>query len=224
MNKVCIVVPAYNEERVLQSVLKSIKNQGFRNIIVVDDGSTDRTYEIAKKSGVVVLRNVINRGLGCSLSIGITAALKLGADIIVTCDADGQHNPRDIKRLIAPILKKQADVVIGSRVFKREDTPIMRIVVNKISNLVTYLLFGIYCTDTQSGFRAFSREAAGKINIQTSRMEVSSEIIFEVRKNNLRLKEIPIKSIYTEYSLSKGQKVSNAFNILSKLFFKKVIK
>jgi UDP-N-acetylglucosamine---dolichyl-phosphate N-acetylglucosaminyltransferase len=220
---VYIVMPAFNEEKVIGDVLKNIKKEGFNRIIVIDDGSIDKTGEIAKKSGAIVLRNLINRGLGCALSTGITAALSKNADVIVTCDSDGQHDPADIKRLIDPILNKRAEVVIGSRMFNSKDNPLSRTMINRMSNLATYTLFGIHSTDSQSGFRAFSKNAASKLNIQTSKMEVSSEILSEIKRNNLSFEEIPIKSTYTEYSLSKGQKLSNAFSILYKLVLKRMI-
>lgn len=224
MSKTYVVVPAFNEEEMIGSVLQKIKKQGFRNIVVVDDGSSDSTAEIAKREKAIVLRNVVNRGLGCTLNIGIEAAIILGAEIIVTCDSDGQHDPSEIKKLIKPILEKKAEVVIGVRSFDKKDAPFSRLLISKGAKFVNLFLFGNTCNDTESGFRAFSREAAGKINIQTSRMEVSSEIVQEIGRNNLKLAEVPIKTIYTDYSLRKGQKLSNAFSIVNKLFLKKIIK
>ncbi len=216
--KTYIVMPAYNEEKSIGKVLKDLKRAGYKNIVVVDDGSKDKTSEIAKRENAIVLRHLINRGLGGALGTGIAAALKKDADIIVTFDADGQHAVSDIKKLTEPIKKKQAEIVIGSRLMNSKGMPLIRRIGNWELNFVTYLLFGIFVTDSQSGLRAFSRNAAEKIDIQTNTMEVSSEIIKEIKEKKLKLKEVPIKAIYTEYSLKKGQKFLNGFRIIQKLF------
>ncbi|MEM2121596.1 MAG: glycosyltransferase family 2 protein [Candidatus Woesearchaeota archaeon] len=224
-----IVVPAYNEEKSITKVLTDLKKHNYKNIIVVDDGSTDNTYFLAKKQGVIVLKHKINRGLGGALNTGITAALKLGADIIVTFDADGQHSVYDIPKIIKPIINGEADFVVGSRFLKEPLFAHKKFIVKVrrlgifTLNILTYLLYGIKTTDSQSGFRAFSREAASKIKITANRMEVSSEFFREAKKNNLRYKEVPIRTIYTEYSLKKGQKLSNGFKIMLKLIFRKII-
>ena len=110
-----IVIPAYNEERTIVEVIRGLKQHGFARLIVVDDGSSDRTGELACQEGVILLRHILNRGLGGALGTGISAALRLGAELIVTFDADGQHDPDDIARLLEPIERGEADVVIGSR-------------------------------------------------------------------------------------------------------------
>src|SRR3989344_8746244 len=111
-----IVIPAYNEEKVIQDVIREIQAAGYRNIVVVDDGSADQTYEKARAmQSVVVLKHLINRGKGAATKTGIEAAKMLGAGIIVTMDGDGQHNPEDIARLIKPIKDNHCDVVLGTR-------------------------------------------------------------------------------------------------------------
>jgi hypothetical protein len=107
--------------------------------------------------------------------------------------------------MVAPLLAKKADFVIGSRLLSPEGMPFMRRCFNRIANVITFFLFGIWVTDSQSGLRAFTRRAAEKIEIQTNRMEVSSEFIREIVRKRLCLKEVPIQAIYTDYSLSKGQ-------------------
>src|SRR5215470_15135124 len=110
--RIIIVIPAYNEERSIMAVIRGLKQQGFTRLIVVDDGSRDRTSQLARQEGVILLRHILNRGLGGALGTGINAALRLGAEIIVTFDADGQHDPGDISRLLEPIENGTADVVI----------------------------------------------------------------------------------------------------------------
>lgn len=224
MKTIYIVLPAYNEEQAVGPVLRSLQREGYENLVVVDDGSTDKTAEIAAESGADVYRHAINRGLGGALGTGIRAALEKGADIIVTFDSDGQHNPKDIKRLIQPLQKGTADVVIGSRLVNPRGMPFIRRIGNRGLNIITYALFGVWTTDSQSGLRAFSRHAAEKIAIKTNRMEVSSEIIKEIGRNHLRLKEVPIRPIYTDYSLKHGQKHANGFKIVGKLVLERLRK
>jgi UDP-N-acetylglucosamine---dolichyl-phosphate N-acetylglucosaminyltransferase len=219
--RVAIVIPAYNEEQTISEVIRSLKRHGFGTLIVVDDGSRDRTGELASQEDVIVLRHILNRGLGGALGTGITAALRLGAEAIVTFDADGQHNPDDIARVLEPIVTGEADVVIGSRMLEPIGMPYPRRIANWTANVVTYLLFRGWTTDSQSGLRAFSSQAAARIQIMTSGMEVSSEIIAETIKNRLMRKEVPVQAIYTDYSLSKGQSFKVGLQTLSKLIMAK---
>jgi glycosyltransferase involved in cell wall biosynthesis len=205
--KIYIVIPAYNEERVITDVIKEIKLAGYKNIIVIDDGSSDKTLEIAQKiPEIVVLHHKINRGKGAATKTGIEAAKILGADIIVTMDGDGQHDPEDIKKLIDPIADGQCDVVLGSRLKNAKGMPFYKIIQNHFGNIVTWYLFGLYVTDSQSGFRAYSRRAVEVINTKGDRYEYDSEIIREIYVYRLKYKEIPIKVRYTQYSMGKAQK------------------
>ena len=207
--KLAIVIPTHNEATKIARVLQGILNLEIpdihKEIIVVNDGSTDRTASIASSKGVTVVTHLINRGLGGALGTGIMAALRGNADLIVTFDADGQHSTKDIPSMIKPILMKQADVVIGSRMLRGTGMPVARQVANRIANLVTWILFDIWTTDSQSGLRAFSRFAAERLRITSNNYDVSSEICGEIKRNQLRFVEIPIRPIYTDYSLSKGQ-------------------
>jgi glycosyltransferase involved in cell wall biosynthesis len=220
--RVVVVIPAYNEERTIVEVIRGLKQRGFTTLIVVDDGSSDRTGELASREGVIRLRHLLNRGLGGALGTGICAALRLGAEVIVTFDADGQHDPSDIMRLLQPIEMGKAEVVIGSRMLDPRGMPYRRRMANWIANVVTYLLFGGWTTDSQSGLRAFSSRAATRLQIMTTGMEVSSEIIAESVRNRLRWEEVPVQAIYTDYSLSKGQSFTVGLQTLVKLILAKV--
>lgn len=209
--KVAVVIPAYNEASTIGQLIQEVLSLDLpdiqKQIIVVDDGCCDRTGEVARSKGAMVVHHLINRGLGGALATGIEAALGGGADVVVTFDADGQHSPDDIGKVIEPVLMGRADAVIGSRMLKTGGMPWARRVANRFANLITSVLFGIRTTDSQSGLRAFSRLAAEQIRIKANNYEVSSEICGEIGRHHLRLAEVPIRSIYTEYSLSKGQGV-----------------
>lgn len=218
--KTVIIVPALNESAVIFKVLKSLPKKispsSKVEIVVVDDGSTDRTAQEAERAKVYVVRHLINRGLGAAIKTGMQWAIKSGADIAITFDADGQHNPKDVKKVIEPIISKKADISIGSRFKKRQSVPFDRFVLNWLANLVTLFLFGVYSTDSQSGLRAFSKKALGLIDFKADRMEFSSEILLEAKRNNLRIKEVPITAIYTPYSRKKGQRNLNAIPVFMK--------
>lgn len=214
-----IIIPAFNEEKAIGAVLSDLAKHGYKNVLVINDGSSDKTEEIVKKHNVKYIKHSINRGLGGALGTGLAAAKQMGVDIAITFDADGQHATEDLEKVIKPLKSGEADVVIGSRLLNPEGMPMHRRAFNWIGNIVTFVLFGVWVTDSQSGLRAFSRKALSVIDIKTNKMEVSSEIIREIGANKLRLKEVPIKAIYTEYSLSKGQN----FLVGVKTFIKLVI-
>ncbi len=221
MTKLIVIIPAYNEAKTIGNVIQGVKKY-TDNIIVIDDGSKDNTYQTALQSGAKVYRHQINRGLGGALGTGIEAALLNDGDIIVTLDADGQHNPNEIPNLIKPIIKGKADIVIGSRFLKNQSMPFFRRLGNYFFNLMTFIFFGIYTTDSQSGMRAFNKKVAQNLKIYTNKMEVSSEIIKQVRANQFRLKETHIKAIYTPYSLAKGQGFFVGLKTLGKLLILKL--
>lgn len=217
---VWMLIPAYNENKTIGKVLRELFDLNL-NVILVDDGSTDSTYQTAldiikKYPGRAYLyRHPLNRGLGASLKTGIEAALSKNADIIVTFDADGQHYPLDVIKVCRPIMDGQADVVIGKRDFK--EMPLRKRLGNQIMNAITWIFYGFHVSDSQSGFRALNRKAAHAVDIESREYGVSSEIIREIKHKNLQVKEIPIKTIYTDYSLSKGTNTKIGLKILAKM-------
>jgi len=222
--KIMVIIPAYNEEKIIQKVIRDVKKY-IENIIVVDDGSTDNTLEMAKNEKIIVYHHIINRGLGGALSTGIRAALLRGADIFLTFDADGQHRAKDIPKMIKPIIEKKADIVIGSRLLNaHKNMPISRKIANYMANIITYFLFGIKITDSQSGLRCFNKKTAQLIDIKTNSMEVSSEIIKEIKNHNLKFTEVPIRAVYTDYSLSKGQNFILGLKTFIKLIILKLFR
>ncbi len=212
-----IVIPAYNEGTIINDVIHEIRHAGYSNIIVVDDGSKDDTQKRARQTGARALRQKLNRGKGAATKTGIEAAKLLGADIIITLDGDGQHDPRDIPALIRPILRNRFDVVLGSRLIDPKGMPKYKILHNKISNLLVWYFYGLYVTDSQSGFRAYSRHAAEVINTSTDRYEYDSEVIREIYRYRLRYTEVPIAVRYTDYSTGKLHK-QNLWNGIKTLY------
>jgi len=221
--KIFIVIPAYNEETVIQDVIGEVQKEGYENIIVVDDGSKDQTFQKVKEiKGITALKHKINRGKGAATKTGIEASKLLGADVIVTMDGDGQHDPKDIKNLIHPIINKDFDVVLGTRLKNPEGMPFYKRAHNWIANIITWYFFGLWVTDSQSGFRAYSRKAAKLINTKADRYDYDSEVIREIYLYKLKFEEIAIKVRYTEYSKSKLEKqnLANGFKTLYKMVWK----
>lgn len=208
-----IVVPAYEEEDMIGTVLEGLKGEGYDQIIVVDDGSEDRTADIAKSKGAEVIRHKENSGLGASLRTGLRAALDKGADIAVTFDADGQHDPKEIEKLVSAL--DNADFAVGVR--RRLQMPLNKRFGNTVLDILTHFLGGPF-TDSQSGFRAFSRKALEEIEIWSDSYSVSSEIIVQVGKKNLSYRTVNIKGIFTEYSKAQGTTIASGISIFFNLF------
>jgi glycosyltransferase involved in cell wall biosynthesis len=214
---VAVVMPAHNEAAVIGSVLARIPSriESFDVIsIVVDDGSTDSTADAARRQGAYVVRHLANLGVGAATVTGLRAARALNPDIIVTIDADGQHDPQEIQGLVQCLIEGPFDVVIGSRLLNPRGMPPARIVANLFLNAVTYFVYGKIVSDSQSGFKAFSRHALEVMDLSSSGYEICSEIVGEMYRNNLRYKSLPVKAVYTKYSRAKGQHFLNGVNII----------
>lgn len=219
MNNSLIILPAYNEEKVIANVIKGIKKEGHNKILVIDDCSSDKTGIIASKEGAIVLRHIINRGAGAATYTGLTYAKENKYDYAIVLDSDGQHDPKDIKKLIK--FANKYDVVIGSRMIKpTKDMPKIRKILNWGGSIITAIFFGTYVKDSQSGFKVYNKNAINKINIHFDRFEFCSEILGEIHRNKLSVKEVPIKVIYTQHSLSKGQSFGNGFKMLARFIFR----
>lgn len=208
MEKIYVVIPAFNEATVIQSVIEEIQTAGFRSIIVVDDGSTDETHKQAgEMPGVVSVKHFINRGKGAAVKTGIEAAKILEAQVVVTMDGDGQHNPGDIQKMLE-LIAGGSDVVLGTRLKNPKGMPAYKILANHIGNFFTFVIHGLWVTDSQSGFRAYSKRAMDLIDTKTDRYEYDSEVIREIFRHKLQYAEIPIEVRYTEYSMGKKNKMN----------------
>lgn len=216
--KTYIVIPAYNEEKTIEEVITKSKKYG--STVVVDDGSTDSTYGNAK-SADYLLRHIVNMGKGVALKTGIESAIKKDAKIIVTIDADSQHDPKDIPRLVELLKKEDLDIVLGSRPVGTKMPLIM-----KFGNIFLYtafrILFHANIKDTQSGFRAFKSNIYKKIEWESSSYSVETEMLVNVEKYKLKYKEIPIETKYPDRH--KGTTVIDGVKIFLNMLYWKIIK
>ncbi|AKB82185.1 glycosyltransferase (family 2) [Methanosarcina barkeri 3] len=183
---VTVILPAYNEEVYIGSIVLLTKYYAD-SVIVVDDGSSDRTAEIARKAGAEVIVHEVNKGKGAALKTGFAAAANFGADIIVTMDSDGQHNPAEIQKIVDPIIRGKADMVNGSRYLNGlgKNTPSYRRVGQTILDGATKLSSGLQITDSQSGFRAFSASTKDIFRFKANGMAIESEMLADAGKFGL---------------------------------------
>lgn len=189
------VIPAYNEEKTIGEVVINTKKY-VDKVIVVDDNSQDTTYEKALNAGASVIKLNANKGVGFATRVGCDIACEEGADIIVTIDADGQHDPADIPKLIKTLKEEKLDIVFGSRRRNRH-MPFIKRVGNFGLSLVVSFLFGINIKDSQTGFHAFTNEAYKKLRWSSSRYDAVSEFVVRTAKNKLKFREVEVKTIYT---------------------------
>ncbi len=205
--KIYIVMAAYNEGAIIKSTLQNLFDAGYKNILVIDDGSSDNTRAEAMSAGVEVITHIINRGQGASLRTGIEYLRKTyNPDIIITFDSDGQHNAEDIPKLITPIINDTADIVLGSRFLDdKTKVPPARRLILKAGILFTNITSKIKLTDTHNGLRALGINAINLISITHRGMEHASDVINEITKKKLTYTEVPVTITYTNYSVGKGQ-------------------
>lgn len=230
--QVCVIVPAYNEAKVISDVLKSaqkaFKTSGYIiDIVVVNDGSQDATSKQAKSVGVTVIDHILNSGVGSATATGLSYATQRGYEAAATMDADGQHNPHDIVHGIDLLFDRKADLLIGSRLIpeesKRSDMSLIKRIGNNGLSTITFLLFGVHTTDSQSGMRIYSQKALKKLRWKTSGYEFCSEMLWRARRAKLTIDEYPIQSIYTDYSKMKGQSNWNGVNLLKNLVRQRIV-
>ena len=218
LDDVYVVVAAYCEPTIITETVGPLVDC-FPHVVVVDDGSPDATAERASRAGAVVLRHPFNLGQGAALQTGIAYALAQGARYVATFDADGQHAISDLKRMLEVLKEDNLDIVLGSRFLgESHDLPRLRWIGLKAAVLFTNLTSGLRLTDTHNGLRAMTADTARKLKIMQNRMAHASEIINGIARFRLRYREVPVTIRYSEYSLSKGQKLTGSVNILVELF------
>jgi len=200
--KVVAAIPCYNEEAFIGDIVRQASRH-VDQVIVVDDGSRDGTAEAAKAAGAVVVNHDANKGYGEAIGSCFRAARTNGTNIIVTLDGDNQHTPEEIDAVIAPILRGEADLVIGSRFLQRSpemNAPLYR---RFGINVITWLFnvgSKVKISDAQSGFRAYAREVIDAINVTDTGMAVSVEVLIKARDNGFVIREVPISCRYDSHS------------------------
>jgi polyprenyl-phospho-N-acetylgalactosaminyl synthase len=214
------IVPAYNEEKRIGSVIRSLFSH-VDKIVVVDDASKDTTVKIAQHAGAIVLSHRINRGQGAALQTGHAYAKQIGATHVLHFDGDGQFQVKDIAPAFAHLKQTQADILFGSRYLNvQSKLPwIKRHIIHPLGKYINRLFAGVHLSDAHNGFRILNKNALQKIIITQDKMAHATEIPYLAKKHDLKMVEFPVKVVYHEY----GQKMSGGFRIVKDLFIGKFI-
>jgi len=217
-DKVFVVIAAYNEAAMIGDVVASVRRIGYP-VVVVDDGSKDATAQVARTAGALVIRHPFNLGQGAALQSGIDLALLSGAEVIVTFDADGQHDAADIPRMANALAEDNVDFILGSRFLRpSSNIPPLRRLLLKAATVFTRVTTGLRLTDAHNGLRAMTRRGAGAIRLRQNRMAHASEFLAQIGASGLHYVERPVTIHYSAYSIAKGQKTSDSVVILLDLF------
>jgi glycosyltransferase involved in cell wall biosynthesis len=214
MSKVYFIIPAWNEASVIRRVLEEVLKQ-YKNVVCVNDGSTDNSSAEIAKTEAIRIEHSINLGQGAALQTGIDYALQdPKASIFVTYDADGQHRLSDVTKMIKVLKDSGVDIVLGSRFLgQTENLKTSKKLLLKAAILFTNKSTGLRLTDAHNGLRVFNRDFAQKLKLTFSDMTHASEIVERISNYGFKFVEVPVKIKYTPYSMSKGQSSINAINI-----------
>ena len=193
----CAIIPTYNESKNIGKVLAEIKQYKI-GVIVIDDGSTDATSEIANNQGAIVLNNEKNQGKGASLIRGFNYALSKGYDAVITMDGDGQHLPEDIPYFLRLAEYSDSQIFIGNRMNKTKNMPVVRVFTNRFMSWIISSIIGQSVPDTQCGYRLIKKKVLEKINLRTANYEIESEIIIKGARAGFKIEAVPIKTIYRD--------------------------
>lgn len=193
--KTCVIIPTFNEYKEIGRIVAEVRKQNLE-VIVVDDGSSDNTAAIAKDNGATVLKNEANQGKGASLIKGFNYAIDCGCDAVITMDGDGQHLPEDIPYFMRLAKYSDSGIIIGNRMQKIRNMPLLRLFTNKFMSWLISAVAGQKIPDTQCGFRLIKQEVLKKVRLSTSKYETESEILIKCTRLGFKIESVPIKSIY----------------------------
>jgi polyprenyl-phospho-N-acetylgalactosaminyl synthase len=213
-----VVIAAFNEGAVIYDVVRELTSTGWQ-VVVVDDGSSDRTAAQARSAGATVLRHAVNLGQGAALQTGIDFAIRRGAHNLVTFDADGQHSAADIAPMVDAL--RNADIALGSRFLGRvEGASRRRVLLLWAAVVMSNRLSRLKLSDAHCGLRAFRAAAAPRLRLAQNRMAHASELLHKIKASGLRVVEVPVTVRYTEHSMTKGQSGFQVVRILFDYFFR----
>lgn len=195
--KICVLIPSYNEARTIGHIVKELRARGL-TVYVVDDGSADRTAEIAGSEGAVVVKHDKNKGKGTSLREGFKHILKRAFKAVVVMDGDNQHVAGDIDKFLKRMDETGADIVIGNRMFDTAAMPLSRIYTNRFMSALISMVSGQYVPDTQSGFRLIKTAVLKKIRLESSNFEIESEMVIRAAWAGFKIETVPITTVYQD--------------------------
>lgn len=223
-NSIFVIIPAFNEGRVIGDTVAPLIESGY-SVVVVDDCSRDNTWRVLEGLPITRIHHAVNLGQGAALQTGMEYAARHGAAAVVHFDADGQHDWKQIPDLVAPILEGRVDVTFGSRFLRRSDAakvpPVKRLVL-RVGRIVSSIFTGVFLSDTHNGFRALSPKALAAVALKENRFAHATEILAQVRRARLSYAEVATTIRYTDYSKAKGQPISSSFNTLIDLILRKI--
>lgn len=193
--KICALIPSYNEEATIRNVISPLRNQNMA-VYVIDDGSTDKTSDVAASLGAIVVRHNGNKGKGASLIEGFKHILKKDFDAVLIMDGDGQHLAEDIGGFIKKMNESGADIVIGNRMRDTSLMPLVRLKTNLFMSALISKIAGTHIPDSQCGFRLIKTAVLRSLELESSRFDIESEIIIKAARNNFKIESVPIKTVY----------------------------
>jgi len=200
--KIIVLIPAFNEEKGISQLVKDLRTI-VEEIIVVDDGSYDKTAAVAAVAGAKVISHKENKGKGVALRTGFQAVIADGADAVITMDGDGQHDWREVPKLIKKAEESGADIVIGDRMGDTSSMPSIRILTNRLTSWFVSRLGGQKISDSQSGYRLIKRRVLESVKLETAKYELESEILIKASRKGYTISSIPVRTIYHDGGVSK---------------------
>ncbi|TCC90599.1 glycosyltransferase family 2 protein [Pedobacter frigiditerrae] len=221
----CVIVPTYNEATVIKETIMGLLNRNYI-IIVVDDGSSDNTYEILYDLPIFYLSHLTNLGQGAAIKTGIEFGLNKGYEYFVTFDGDGQHNPEDIKHMLNHMIVNKYDIIFGSRFLTNssKSVPKLRKMLLMCARYFNFAITQILLSDAHNGLRTFTKETAKLLRFRENKMAHATEILFDVKHNQLKYTEFPMQVLYTAYSINKGQTEFDGFKVLQDILLNKIFR
>lgn len=194
--RTCVVIPTYNESKTIAGLIQQVRSLGFE-VVVIDDGSSDNTADIAATCKAQVLRNVKNLGKGAALAKGYNFAVAQGFDAVISMDGDGQHSCDDLAVFIRKAESSNCGVIVGNRMAITKQMPWLRVITNRFMSQLISKITGQYIPDTQCGFRLVKSEVLQKIILSTSKYETESEILIQAARLGFKIESVPVRTIYS---------------------------